>query len=266
MLARLGYLYALLLGWPALARLHKAALYLSLRALGVHNYESPRVSGEQRVIKLALSDRSAPIVFDVGANEGHWTTRVLTHYPDATVHVFEPQKRLAEQIARQHRVAHVNNIALGNVAGTLELRDYADHPGSQHASLLPGVIDGIHHGTERRVLVEVATLDAYCRERGIDRIDLLKIDVEGFERQVLEGARRLLDAGSVHAIQFEFNEMNVVGRTFMADFMAMLEKDYEVFRLLPHGLLRLRSGSHWINEQFAFQNILALRSSYPTPR
>jgi FkbM family methyltransferase len=260
-LARLGYLYALLLGWPWLARFHKATLYFSLRALGVHNYESAAVSGERRVIELSLRGMPAPVVFDAGANEGLWTSEVLTRCPDAIVHVFEPQKHLAERISARHPRTHVNNKALGSAAGTLELHDYADHPGSQHASLLPGVIDGIHRGIESRVPVEVVTLDEYCLERGVDRIDLLKVDVEGFERQVLEGARRMLGTGRVRAIQFEFNEMNVVGRTFMADFFALLGTDYEIYRLLPHGLLKLRDGSHWINEQFAFQNILAIRTS-----
>jgi FkbM family methyltransferase len=259
LLARLGYLYALLLGWPGLARLHKAMLYFSLRALGVHNYETPRVSGEQRVLGQVLDGLPQPVVFDVGANEGQWTSDVLARFPRAILHVFEPQHALAERIASRHPQVRVNRMALGSQPGSLDLRDYKGHPGSQHASLLPGVIDGIHFGVEERVQVDVGTLDDYCATHNVQRIDLLKIDVEGFERHVLEGARSLLGTGGVQAIQFEFNEMNVVARTFMADFFALLGDQYDVYRLLPHGLLRLCAGSHWTTEQFAFQNILALR-------
>jgi FkbM family methyltransferase len=260
MLDRLGTLYAMLLGWPGLARLHKAALYFSMRALGIYNHQSSTVSGEAQALRRVLVGRTAPVVFDVGANEGHWTAEVLALCPDAHIHAFEPQEQLAKHIAKLHPGVFVNNLALGAEAGSLELHDYADRAGSPHASLLAGVIDGLHHGRARKVQVVVGTVDNYCLERSIERIDLLKVDVEGFERQVLEGARRMIEGGCVQAVQFEFNEMNVVGRTFMADFVALLGPHYECYRLLPHGLLRLQPGAHWINELFAFQNILALKA------
>jgi FkbM family methyltransferase len=261
MLDRLGTYYAMVLGWPGLSRMHKAMLYLSLRALGVFNHHSPRVSGELHALRGVLAGRVSPVVFDVGANEGHWTANVLACCPRAAIHAFEPQRRLAEQIAQRHPSVRVNNMALGARPGILDLHDYADSPGSAHASLLGGVIDGLHRGAVRKVQVTVGTLDEYCRAHAVESIDLLKVDVEGFERQVLEGALETIQAGRVQAIQFEFNEMNVVGKTFMTDFMALLGLQYECYRVLPHGLLRLQPGMHWFNEQFAFQNILALRSN-----
>jgi hypothetical protein len=109
------------------------------------------------------------------------------------------------------------------------------------------------------VKVDVVNLDDYCAQRGVDHIDLLKIDVEGFELNVLRGASRLLEGQRINAIQFEFNEMNVIGRTFLEDFMARLEPTHGMFRVLPHGLMPLRRQRHWLNEQFAYQNIVALK-------
>jgi FkbM family methyltransferase len=256
---RVGDIYALLFGWPWLVKLHLGVSYLCARALGLHNYSSARITGERIAIRMGVGGKSNPVVFDVGANEGQWLADVLACCPSACIHAFEPQASLARQVARKHSGVSVNNLALADVAGTLELCDYAAHKGSQHATLLKGVIDGIHHGKARYIQVPVGTVDEYCMQRGIDRIDLLKIDVEGFEFKVLQGARRMLEEQRVDVIQFEFNEMNVVSRAFLNDFASCLQASHQLYRLLPHGLLPLRIGGHWNNEQFVFQNIIALR-------
>lgn len=261
MIRQLGDLYAWLLGWPLLAPLHKGLFYLSARAMGLQNFASEAVSGESRAAASCLAGKTSPVVFDVGANEGNWLSQVLRLAPDARLHAFEPQPALAERIRVRAPGVFVTNAAVGERQDRLTLYDYADHPGSSHASLLPGVIDGVHRGLARTTEVPVIRLDDYCKDRSIEAIDLLKIDVEGFELSVLRGAQRLLASGKVAAIQFEFNEMNVVGRTFLRDFFQVLGPDYRLYRVLPHGLLPLRNGSAWLNEQFVFQNVLALRAA-----
>ncbi|HLQ78763.1 MAG TPA: FkbM family methyltransferase, partial [Terriglobia bacterium] len=153
----------------------------------------------------------------------------------------------------------VNNVAVGESAGEVELYDYAGQPGSQHASLLKGVIDTIHGGTPCTTKVSIITIDEYCRVHRIEYIHFLKIDVEGFELSVLRGARGMIADGKVEAIQFEFNEMNIIGRTFLHDFMDFFGNAYGVYRILPHGLIALKPGDHWFNEQYIFQNLLAIK-------
>ena len=184
---------------------------------------------------------------------------ILRIAPDACVHAFEPQSLLVERIRARTPSVAVINSAVGDSPGRLTLYDYADHAGSSHASLLRGVIEDVHRATARSSDVAVIRLDDYCRERSIEHIDLLKIDVEGFELQALRGAGELLAAGRIAAIQFEFNEMNVIGRTFLHDFAQLLGPRYALYRVLPHGLLPLQGQSHWLREQFVFQNVLALR-------
>jgi FkbM family methyltransferase len=260
---KLGDLYAYIFGWQSLARLHKAVFYFSGRALGLLNYRSDRISGERWAIAHALRGVARPVVFDVGANEGGWSKTVLESDAQACVHAFEPQVTLAQRAAQRLPGVKFNAAAVGERPGQLELHDYADQPGSQHASLMAGAIDQVHGGKVRSVRVPVLTIDDYCREHGIERIDLLKIDVEGFELQVLRGARRMICAGAVNAIQFEVTKLNVLGRVFVQDFFTELGDRYLLHRLLPHGMTMLHAPSHWFNEQFEYQNILALRRSGP---
>jgi FkbM family methyltransferase len=146
--------------------------------------------------------------------------------------------------------------ALGESIGSLDLFDHQDQDGSTHASLFPGVISEIHHDTSIAHRVEVDTLENVLASLGIAHIDFLKVDTEGAELAVLRGGKPLLEQNRVDVIQFEFNEMNVISRSFFYDFRTLL-RGYNLFRLLPKGLLPIPE-SPMITELFAFQNIVAI--------
>jgi hypothetical protein len=76
----------------------------------------------------------------------------------------------------------------------------------------------------RKTLVSLSTLGSFCRDHGIQRIDFLKIDTEGNELKVLQGAKSMLQSNSIHSIQLEINEMNVVVRVFLKDFCEISER------------------------------------------
>jgi FkbM family methyltransferase len=231
--------------------------------LGFHNYSSQHISGELKVIVERVRQTKVPVVFDVGANNGDWSAAVLKANRLSQIHAFEPQASLAAHIAASYPNIVVSTSAVGESAGELDLYDYADHPGSQHASLLKGVIDTIHGGIPRLTKVSIITIDEYCRRNRVEYIHFLKIDVEGFELSVLRGAKQMIAEGKVEAIQFEFNEMNVIGRTFLRDFMDFLGSSFRVYRIMPHGLVQLKANDHWFNEQFIFQNLLAIKKQIP---
>jgi hypothetical protein len=84
----------------------------------------------------------------------------------------------------------------------------------------------------------------------------LKIDTEGWELSVLEGADILLRENRIKYIQFEFNYPNLQTRVFFKDFRSRLP-NYKFFRLLPSGLFPL-SNDPLLTELFAYQNIFAM--------
>lgn len=88
--------------------------------------------------------------------------------------------------------ATVNNVAVGATAGTVELRVDRD---AVMASTIPW-----DRAVSTRTL-EVVTLDDYCRGRDIDRVAVLKIDTEGMELDVLDGAVEVLAKTGVVAME-----------------------------------------------------------------
>jgi hypothetical protein len=96
------------------------------------------------------------------------------------------------------------------------------------------------------------------QELGITKINLLKVDAEGHELSVFKGASNALQNATIDVVQFEFNEMNVISRTFFKDFYDLL-KDFLLVRLTPHGALPFTSYSASICEVFCLQTIVGFR-------
>lgn len=135
-------------------------------------------------------------VCDAGASSGSWTRRFLQDFPGASVFMVEPlavhQSALATLAQASDRLS-VWEGCLGGTPGTLTFN--ADGDGS---SLLGGH-EGNRYGTQEEVRVE--TLDSLV-ENGICPVpDLLKLDVQGYELEVLAGAAAAL--GTVQAVLAE---------------------------------------------------------------
>jgi FkbM family methyltransferase len=257
-LERIFDLYSYLFARKKFYRLNKALFRLSLRGLGILNFKDDVVSGEAHFLRERLRSVSKPVVFDVGANVGNYSSAVLNANPNAQLFSFEPHPGTFQGLSERltPRGVQVINAACGKVAGRVVLYDYVT-AGSEHASFYKGVIEELHRKEAHGHEVDVVDLDTFLSDRNIAHIDLLKIDTEGHELEVLSGAKHLLRARKVKAIQFEFNEMNLISRTFLRDFSAALP-EYSLHRMVRDGLVSLSEQSPVLGEIFAFQNIVAL--------
>lgn len=255
---RLGDAYARLFARPRMVLLNKGLYYLAARGLGIFNLRDFRLSGESYLLRDVLPRRLAgrePLVVDVGANAGDWSLEVLSAHPNATIHAYEPNpEAFAELSSRLGGRAHLAQEAMGASEGSASL-NY--EPGQTRLS---SIYDVPRSAAERvrRVEVRVSTLDGLLEREEIEYVDLVKIDVEGAEWDVLQGADASLRDGRIGMLQFEFNEMNVSSRHFLADFIDLLA-DYHLYRLLPGGLNPIEPYSPFFAEVFGYQNIVAVR-------
>lgn len=257
---RIAYLYSILFATPVMQKFNYLLFHMGLRGLGVLNYHDDVVSGERYFIDRTLPkliSTQYPVFFDVGANEGSYSSKLAENFPSAQIYAFEPHPVTFAKLSQlKWSNLFCFNEALGSAPGQLTLFDRADSDGSHHATLHESVIRDIHHQQTTKHVVKVDTLDSFAGENKIDFIDLLKIDTEGNEFAILSGASHLLAQKRIGIIQFEFNEMNVISRSFFRDFRIIL-RNHKLFRLLPRGVLEL-SESPVAIELYAFQNILAV--------
>lgn len=145
------------------------------------------------------------VAVDVGAHKGaylFWLRKLVG--AEGRVFAFEPQPVLArylQDIVRRMGWTNVTveNLGVSSRPGRLPLFVPASRSGvSPGASLHSHAADG----SESTIDVEVVSLDDYFAARDVERIDVLKCDVEGHELEVFRGASRLL-THSAPAILFE---------------------------------------------------------------
>ena len=251
--------YRFLFARKAFYKFNKGLHSLSLRGLGVLNYESHKLSGEQAFIESYFSTLKEGVVLDIGANIGDYSKNIFKISPDIQIYAFEPHpityKKLSTSVVSKN--FHSFNLAVGSKNSELQLYDYENQDGSSHASMYKEVIEGIHKGRAVQHDIKVIRLDDFLEEHSIDSIDLLKIDTEGNELNVLKGLVNWISQGKIRAIHFEFNEMNVISRSFFKDFWDILP-NYNFYRMVRDGLVLIKQYNPVDCEIYAFQNIVVL--------
>ena len=176
---------------------------------------------ELRAIREAL--RYGGVALDVGANKGSYLYSMARWAGAAPVVAFEPQSRLAAYLTGACvraglRNVTIENLALSNQQGELDLFV----PGDSHspgASLEPGIADAT---ACHRETVQVTTLDAYAADHLHFPVRVIKIDVEGHELSVLQGALGLIRRDKpLLVIECESRHLPA-GKT-VPDFIALVE-------------------------------------------
>jgi FkbM family methyltransferase len=185
---------------PFVQLIKSAAHHLGLDVVRANN--SPMLT------YLGLKDRDFPVIFDVGANTGTYAANLCRMFPKAKVYCFEPVPSVFSKLeAWASGTAQVTavNLALGNHSGELEMHVHDDHTPS--SSLLQSTANNttLFPITARQssVRIKAERLDIFVKDRALKLGSgaLMKIDVQGHELAVLEGARDTLR--SIHAVIVE---------------------------------------------------------------
>lgn len=141
---------------------------------------------------------TAEVIFDVGANLGETVEEFRAAFPQARIFAFEPAESSFAELSQRHggdASTHLSQVALDIAPGRSAFSDAKKSKGNALISL------GL--AAKNAKLVTVATGDAFCKERGIDRIDLLKIDTEGYDLRVVMGFTEMLRSRAIGYLQVE---------------------------------------------------------------
>jgi FkbM family methyltransferase len=143
-------------------------------------------------IASLLGGTTLSLALDVGANQGQTAMRLRRRFPGAEIHSFEPSSAAHDRLVAntRHLNVHCVRAAMGDREGEGRLARAGTGHGSFHAS-----------GPAETVRIE--TVDGYCDRGALDAPTLLKIDTEGHEVAVLNGASRRLDRGAIRFVLCE---------------------------------------------------------------
>ncbi len=150
--------------------------------------------------------RGAKVIFDVGANAGIYSLVALAIQPDVIVHAFEPTPEIAAHLRETAALNGLDHLFVHEVAvlsknGRAVLKRFRGELGTNEGMNYISEKFG-ESGAER---VQTVCLDQFCKDHAIDRIDLLKLDIQGNEHSALKGAECLLQNGRIGIIFMELN-------------------------------------------------------------
>ncbi len=169
-----------------------------------------RVTGHElsRDLRLLIPTDN-PVCFDIGANRGQTIQLLQRSYSQPTIHAFEPSSMSYASLSGQLFGAgvHLHRLAMGEQAGIAEFRNYKQSELSSFLAMNPDLQENIFAEEETISVesVQVDTLDLFCARQGIQQIDLLKIDTQGFELPVLQGGAGLFRNQKIGAVLLELN-------------------------------------------------------------
>ncbi|MDO9374773.1 MAG: FkbM family methyltransferase, partial [Ferruginibacter sp.] len=163
----------------------------------------PKIANE-KISKVLLRKYlpTNPVIIDCGAHDGSDSIELAKLFRKACIHSFEPVRNLHERLARNVKEfpnIHIHRIALSDENG---IRRFYISEGQSDASssLLPPASHLIDHPStlfSAEVMVNTLTLDTWAQTHGITQIDMLWLDMQGFEMKMLQASQTILSTVSV---------------------------------------------------------------------
>lgn len=179
---------------------------------------------ERSMSQLAKSGWNPRQFVDVGAFEGTWTQCLLDFFPEARYLMIEAQPGKCEILKRkfllQEKCQVLNSLVGKNVVNEVKF-NLAESGSSLLEDKNPNVSQAIY--------LPMTTLDALLSESKITGVDLLKLDVQGAEFQVLEGAEACLRSTEFVLLELSFQELYESAPLAASVIRFMTEKGFQLY-------------------------------------
>lgn len=235
----------------------EASFQYLMHPLGYNNIWHD-ATGEDYFIDEVLSIIDPKLCLDIGANEGSYS-KMLLESTGARIIAFEPLPMMVKSLEALRQSFpdrfQVEACGIGDKTDQLTINYCPDR--SVHASFLSDAEAIDYIASTDQSTVPVTTLDEYLSNAELGDIDFIKIDVEGFEGKVLDGAVRTISTTPPKIIQLEYNlHQLLTGESIYS--LSQRLPDYEVFQILPDRLVRRDPMSPEANV-FAYSNFAFVR-------
>jgi FkbM family methyltransferase len=245
-------------------KINDAILGLALHGRGYNNCCNSKTTGEELFFEI-LKGYNPKLCIDIGANKGNYSESILSK-TNADVVAFEPLPKAYETLIKlkerfPNRLKTVNE-GVGSENAELNLHYGGDQ--SELATFIAEAnkMDFISAENKNSIKVQVNTLDNFFINNNLrpKEIDLLKIDTEGFEYEVLVGAKNTIDIMKPKFIQIEYNWHQLFRMQSLYSISLMLE-NYKTYQMLPYGKgLVERDAKRPESNIYYYSNFLFIRS------
>ena len=211
--------------------------------------------------KELLKNSEVKIVFDIGAWVGNTAVEYSNYFPNSIVHTFEPFPESFEKLKKksenfENRII-ANQVAISDKVGQATF--YSNLIETTN-SLLPSTNTNSKHdyfrNNKKEIKVDTLTIDEYCTKNNINRINIVKMDIQGAELAAMQGATSMLEASKIDII---FCEVNFIAMYENSALFHELVIFLEKFGYRVHNLYGFNSDEHgqlaWGDAIFKSKNI-----------
>jgi FkbM family methyltransferase len=191
----------------------KQTLLKYIRRCGIDIHALPLQSLSLRDLRHDLPQlvrKPDPLVFDIGANKGQTIEKMLDIFPKCRLRAFEPDAELASKLKEKYAtsIIEIESLAFGSNPGQIQFIQYENNELNSFLELTRNPSNPFSAvKVKSQKMVQVDTVDNYCRANGIQAVDILKVDTQGFDLEVLKGAEALLATKAISVVLVEVNFM-----------------------------------------------------------
>ena len=190
------------------------------------------------LLDIILKDKKTFTMFDVGSNEtAEVCNEIQKNYLFKKIdkivpefYLFEPNKLLLEELKKNNKDKKIYNFGLGAIK---EEKKFYIHESHEKSSLLKVKQNYFKNRNKYQIneeIIKIETLDNFCFDNNIEYIDFLKIDTQGYNAQVIEGAKNLIINNKISLIysEIQLGENYEISESFY-DFEKILKKNYLLY-------------------------------------
>jgi FkbM family methyltransferase len=241
--------------------LNKISLFFLNKSSSSLKY--PIETGEYEALLYALKNitrKEKIILFDVGGNLGSYTNMAVIAFEkmkvDYQIFIFEPSKAAFKQLNesfKDNQNIEITNKAVSNMDGEAKLFGQWDGAAGSSLSEEALFLQNKDSSVQISQNIKTISLDSLMLEK---KIDFLKIDVEGYELQVIQGSKQLILDKKIKFIQIEIGAASISTKQFLFDFWKILSKDYHFYFILKKGLYKIEEYEPYLENFYGASNFL----------
>ena len=239
-------------------------LKLFIRFIGYNNHRRLMYSKGEKMFLNKVCKDNPQLCIDIGANRGEYSRYILDR-SNSKVVAFEPMPKsfnvLKSLTKKYNKRFFAYNIGLGDKNESKKL--FFNHKNLEWANFDSELrkIDYLKN-SKKSIKCKISSLDEFVKKNKSlinKKIDLIKIDTEGYEFEVLMGSKKIIKKFKPKYIQLEYNWHHLFKNKNLYSFSKILQ-NYQAFRIFPYGdkLVKINPEKPE-NNYFNYSNIVFIR-------
>jgi FkbM family methyltransferase len=168
------------------------------------------------------------VIFDIGSRDGYQSVEFRHWFPEAKIFLFEPNPNTIESCIQNTKNLSIEVIekAVGETNCRMDFFQCPSEPGCSSILEINPSHQRSKYWYQSKIKVDMIRLDYFCEQSFLENIDILWMDVQGYEKMVLEGCGELLKSVKTICTEVAIGEMykNSTMKNELDDFLKM--KDF----------------------------------------